>query len=603
MTPDKMGRAAQAGTWLLAILITALAVLGTACKKSAGVGQQGKSVLLITIDSWRWDHLGASGSGAVETPVLDALASEGMYIEKVQSSCPLTTPAHATIMTGLYPSRHGIRVCLHFRLTDGVPTLASLLFAAGYRCAAVVSSGSLKRRYGLCSGFADYDDSGLGNGEDPDPAPGRSAEKTTGAAIRKLAGMGAGERVFMWVHYADPHSPCTPPEPFLSKYQDRPYAGEVAFVDSQIGALLSKLPGGKERWNILITGDHGEALGDHGERTHGVTLYESVLEVPLILWPRPDPLPKQGGHPSLADVFPTICNLAGIAARECDGTSLLAGVPGERFIAAESAYPTLAFRVNPAFSLRRGDLVWLQQGAEEVYDLAADPGQSNDLSIQSGAKFADECRRAMAGYFGPDPIGPIFEMTISPDMGLLNELLALGYIGGTASARPPEIVRKDAGEFLRDLCTLQDARALFFKGEHKKALPLYETFLASYPDSAIPIRELGMMQMAGGGYRDAMVTFSRAVSLDPTDPVSSKNLGELYGMKGEFIRSESLLALSLKSDDGQPDVHLSLAKLYLGPMNRPDKAVKHIERFLELGPDDPEAAVMRAELARLGAAN
>ncbi len=202
--------------------VSPAAVAPAAAPRPAAAGRH-PSILLVTIDTWRWDALGVSGSGRVATPRLDALASGGVYLRKVQTTCPLTTPAHATILTGLLPRRHGVRDNAHYRLNPGVETLASVLARAGYFTAAVVSGAPLRKLYGLDRGFASYDDSGLlGEGEEAFVPSQRPADRATDRAVSALASLPAGRPAFLWVHYYDPHIPYAPPEPYRSRYAAAP---------------------------------------------------------------------------------------------------------------------------------------------------------------------------------------------------------------------------------------------------------------------------------------------------------------------------------------------------------------------------------------------
>jgi arylsulfatase A-like enzyme len=239
------------------------------------------SILLVTIDTWRWDHIGVSGQRKVETPNLDRLAAEGAYVRRLQSTCPLTTPAHASLLTGLLPREHGIRDNQHFSLAPGIETLAQTFKESGYRTGAVISGAPLRRTYGLDRGFDAYEDSGLGvEGDNAFTPYSRPANAATDLALAWLRVQPADAPVLLWVHYYDPHWPYTPPDPFRDRYAATPYAGEVAFVDAQLGRLIETVRGdGRRDWIVAATGDHGEGLGDHGESTHGILLYGSTIDV------------------------------------------------------------------------------------------------------------------------------------------------------------------------------------------------------------------------------------------------------------------------------------------------------------------------------------
>jgi arylsulfatase A-like enzyme len=239
------------------------------------------SVVLITLDTTRADHLGAYGDRRARTPNIDRLASEGVLFERAVTPAPTTLPAHASILTGLYPFAHGVRNNGAFSLGGGVPTLATVLHDAGYRTAAFVSAFVLDRRYGLARGFDVYDDR---------LEIERRGDATAGAAAAWLSQTAREPTPFLlWVHLYDPHDPYDPPAALRQAFADRPYDGEIAAADEAVGVVLDRLSalGLAASTIVAVVGDHGESLGEHGEATHGMFVYESAVRVPMILrWPR-----------------------------------------------------------------------------------------------------------------------------------------------------------------------------------------------------------------------------------------------------------------------------------------------------------------------------
>ncbi|HMB55487.1 MAG TPA: sulfatase, partial [Thermoanaerobaculia bacterium] len=239
------------------------------------------SVLLITLDTTRADRLGAYGSSSARTPTLDNLAAAGTLFENAYAVAPLTLPAHASMLTGAYPPEHGVRNNGIHALAEEWTTLPEILAADGVRTAAVVAATVLDRRYGLAQGFEHYDDE-LRAERTSAAAVDRPAGAVTDAARRWLDGVGSDERFFLWVHYFDPHAPYAPPE----GYRDlgEPYDGEIAYMDAEIGRLLEhRRLAGDERLTVIVVGDHGESLGEHGELTHGMLVYDSTLRIPWIV--------------------------------------------------------------------------------------------------------------------------------------------------------------------------------------------------------------------------------------------------------------------------------------------------------------------------------
>jgi choline-sulfatase len=558
------------------------------------------SILLVTIDTWRSDALGLSGSGRVATPHLDALAQGGLYVPKVQTACPLTTPAHATILTGLVPHRHGIRDNLHYRLKPGVPTLASVLSRAGYHTAAIVSGAPLRKVYGLDRGFDAYDDAGLqAEGEEGFVPSQYPADRTTDRARAILGTLPPGP-AFVWVHYYDPHVAYSPPEPYRTRYAADLYSGEVAFVDEQFGRLLDGLPrDGGRTWTILVTGDHGEGLGEHGEETHGVGLYEATIEVPFLVHPRPPGLRDPVGHVGLVDILPTISRLAGAPAPPGDGVDLLAGgIDEARLLASEAAYPATAFGVNPVLSLRKGDLIWLHHGVEEVYDLAADPGEKVDLATTPrGKALIRDLSSRMASFFGEDPAADIAGRTLEVPPEQLEALRSLGYVGGGPAAGP--LRRVDIRQFLRDMGVFNDARERITQRDGEGARKLLRQLLGRYPDSNMAWRELGTACLELSDRAGAEEAFGKALAIEKSDAVSALNLGILRAMGGDNAGAERYFLQSLAAEEQQAEAHLNLGLLYARNANRPAAAIPHLRRFLELTPDDREAPAVRSLLDRL----
>ena len=290
------------------------------------------NVLLITIDTLRWDHVGAYGATGVATPALDSLAARGVRFETAIAHVPLTGPSHASILTGLTPVRHGVRDNGAFVLAPALPTLATKLRAGGYTTAGFISGFPLERRFGFANGFETYDDRlPRGRSARDAAATERHADETTDRVIAWLSGRprpaaaaNGGAPWFLWVHYFDPHAPYEPPLEYLRKYADHPYDGEIAFVDAQIGRLFDHLSGRGDlaQTVVLVTADHGESLGEHGEDTHGVFIYDATLRVP---WIMAGPGVPAGRVASIVargvDVLPTLLDLAGLAAPPAiDGT-------------------------------------------------------------------------------------------------------------------------------------------------------------------------------------------------------------------------------------------------------------------------------------------
>src|SRR5688572_21072310 len=270
----------------LALLV--LIVLGAAIWRLRGEGgrpDEAVDVILITIDTLRADSLGFAGNREVSTPVLDRLAAAGRVYPNAHAHNVVTLPSHANILTGRYPFQHGVRDNSGFTLPETVPTLAGLLKQGGYATAAFIGAYPLDSRYGLGQGFDVYDDD-YPRGSTPTEFAGseRRGDQVIAPALAWWQSQ-TGKPRFLWVHLYDPHASYDPPEPFKSKYASKPYLGEIAATDSFLAPLLEPVLAGKETPAlVVVTADHGEALGDHGELTHGLFAYEATLRVPLVVW-------------------------------------------------------------------------------------------------------------------------------------------------------------------------------------------------------------------------------------------------------------------------------------------------------------------------------
>ncbi len=398
-----------AGAWMVTSGAIALALsLVSGCsgvarrKPFVSDSLHGWNVLLVTIDTLRADHVGAYGNQLGLTPTLDRLAREGLRFTHAYAHVPLTLPSHTTIMTGAYPMTNGVRDNGSFRLDGSRPTLARALKTAGYRTGAFVGAFVLDARFGLNSGFDVYDDRMIGTGGRSLEVVQRPAEQVLAPAEHWILGEPSAlspkpsvrpsalnpQPFFAWVHLYDPHEPYTPPEPFRSRYSGNPYAGEIAYADASLGAFLDRLrnAGALNHTFIVVASDHGESLGEHGERTHGLFAYDSTLRVPLILWAPPTLAP--GAFDSLArlvDVTPTILDLVGVPAlMAVDGRPLRTVITGEAAAAPSSSYfEALNANLTRNWAPLKGVIVdrlkLVDLPIPELYDLAADPGETTNI--------------------------------------------------------------------------------------------------------------------------------------------------------------------------------------------------------------------------------
>src|SRR5437763_8743380 len=351
---------------------------------------RGANVLLVTIDTLRADHVGAYGQNGALTPTIDALARDGLRFERTYAHVPLTLPSHASLLTGAYPTRTGVRDNGAFRLGQRPATLAAVLETAGYRTGAFVGAFVLDARFGLNRGFDMYDDRMLGTGADQEISE-RPAEKVLAPAYEWIATSAAAPGTehpapwFAWVHLYDPHEPYAPPEPYRSRFSDEPYDGEIAYADAALGAFLGRLraAGALAHTLLVVASDHGESLGEHGERTHGLFAYDATLRVPLVM-SAPGAIRTGVFRDTmrLVDVAPTILDLVGAPPLpDADGRTVRPFVAGERpfddsgsYFEALNASLTRDWAPLTGIVRQRSKLIDLP--VPELYDLASDSAES-----------------------------------------------------------------------------------------------------------------------------------------------------------------------------------------------------------------------------------
>ncbi|HEX2340615.1 MAG TPA: sulfatase [Vicinamibacterales bacterium] len=423
---------------LLTLVTTAVAMLGAAWWRTARPEPEPIGVVLITLDTTRADRLSPYGLMDVSMPHLERLAREGVVFDRATSVAPLTLPAHSSIFTGLFPAAHGVRDNADQPLSAERTTLAEILKAQGFETAAFVASAVLDPGRGLDQGFHKY------SGVSQTTLTGRTTslasvesrqrrgDEVMSDAVKWLDGIGDA-RFFLWTHLYDPHRPYDPPEPFRSRQFD-PYIGEIAFVDSQIGRLLEALEhrGLLDRTLVVVAGDHGESLGEHGERDHGIFLYESVLRVPLIVR-GPGFAPRRVGDVvRLVDVMPTILDALDLSAPAMDGVSLVDVMHGTRRVdlevVAESMYP-LWFGWSPLRALRSGRFKLVDAPRPELYDLERDPVETRNLFDDRPALADAMTRRLDALAGGRHTLRDLNRGAVPAE--LRDDLAALGYVTGS----------------------------------------------------------------------------------------------------------------------------------------------------------------------------
>jgi choline-sulfatase len=449
------------------------------------------SILLVTLDTTRADAIGPDARG-VETPAFNALAARGLRFTRAYSTAPETLPSHASMLTGLYPAAHAVHENGR-AVASTFPVAAERLKQAGFHTAAIVSSFTLARRFGLARGFDLYQDAA--------ERAERTARETTETALGWL-GQAPRQPLFLWVHYFDPHHPYEPPEPFRSRYSVRPYLGEVAAMDEQLGRLVAAFEaraGGRSA--ILVVGDHGEGLGDHGEAFHGNLLYESTARIPLVIV-GPGVAPGVSDTPvSSRRVFHTLLDWAGL---ERDKSLRDAG--GAEVVLGEAMKPFLEYGWQPQVMALRGPKKYILSGRVEAYDLAEDPGESRNLGA------AETPPAELHDYPLPAPATARQAETMSA--ADRQKLASLGYVsGGTAP-----VIRRDApraADMTRLFPLLDRASTLFVNQKYADAVPVLNEILTHDPRNLDAVLRLATAHSSLGRIADAGAAFDRAAALAP----------------------------------------------------------------------------------------
>ncbi len=562
----------------------------------------GPGVFLITIDTLRADHVHCYGYNRIRTPALDLLAKQGIRFTQAFTPSPITNSSHASIMTGLLPSSHGVSD-FGVPLAAIYPTLAELVAKGGYRTAAFIGAVILDSKNlapGLDRGFEFYDNfpeltttkSRWGRIE-------RRSMEVEQRAESWLNAHPAGAH-FVWVHFYDPHDPYEPPPPYSEVYKDRLYDGEIAYADSALGHFLAYLK--KQGWYegamIVVVGDHGEGLGEHREDTHGIFLYDSTTHVPLIV-----KLPEErdagrtvDAQVRTTDIMPTILGLLGVAApASLDGDSLepfLNGIEAiPRTVFGETDYP-LRFGWAPLRSVRKEGFKFIEAPKPELYDLRADPGElRNHYEPWDGT--VQKLRRVLAELSAKSP-APGESSPGAVSVSTIDELHALGYLG-SADARsatdvPEPSLLPDPKDKIEEQNLLHTAVMASEDGEPNKARVALEKVLQLDESSAIALRQLGRLEIAARNYAKAAGYLRRTQDARPNDATDALEYGRALELGGDLPGARVALQASLKLNPHQFAARIALGRVYLS-LNDSKAAEIQFEEAVLLQPGSSEAQI------------
>jgi arylsulfatase A-like enzyme/Flp pilus assembly protein TadD len=558
----------------------------------------GLNLVVITLDTTRADRLGCYGFRGVETPNIDALAKDGIVFDYATATVPLTFPSHSSIFTGLVPPHHGVRDNGGFFLDDAKVTLAERLRDKGVATGAFVGAWVLERKWGLAQGFDEYSDRfdlskykviSLGTVQKP-------GDEVMDGALAWLEGV-KQRRFFAWVHLYDPHTPYDPPEPFASRYSSQPYLGEIAYTDQVVGRLLSwlKQKGLYERTLVVLTADHGESLGDHGESTHAYFVYDSTTHVPLVVRTPWGIRGRRGVQVSSVDLMPTVLDLLGLPAQPgIDGRSLAreildpAATSPDRTAYSETYFPRYHFGWQHLRAIRSRAYKYVEAPEPELYDLAQDPGETKNIYRGFSAR-AESLRLRLEELTKQESGAAPERRSLDPET--LQRLAALGYVGN--------VIDVDSGAVLPDpkeklpLFAMMNAAKRLAQDEDRveDGVAKMREVLQRDPKIMDAQITLGNWLLKLRRPDEAALAFKQALALKPDDDIALGNLAGVlmaHGKRQDALEALEVFRTALRVNPKNPQSWFQLATLYLD-MGRLDEARGSFTEALAANPKQAAA--------------
>jgi tetratricopeptide (TPR) repeat protein len=495
----------------------------------------------------------------------------------------VTLPSHTTILTGRYPFEHGVRDNAGYRLPETAVTLAEAAHDKGFATGAFVGAFPLDRQFGLSQGFDVYDDVSAATVA---PSDFSFAERRAGEVVRAAQEwIGRQQKPWLaWVHVFDPHSPYAAPQPFADQYHGTPYAAEVAYTDQALGPLIEQARSSGRPTTVIVTADHGEGLGNHGETTHGVFAYESTLRVPLIVaqvgggaggFRRPFVSDAPVRH---IDIVPTIAALTGITLPDLPGRSLLDATEGDDRPAYFEAMTAMLKRGwAPLRGVIAGRDKYIDLPIEELYDLRADPVEQNNVVAAS----AERTRAMVARLDGLKATLPAEQVDEHADVRA--RLQSLGYLSGSAP-RKAKYTEEDDPKRLIDVDRLMmEGIELQQAGRTAEAVEAYRRVIARRPDMGLAYRRLAYIQWEAGAVREAIGTLRSALNRIGADVDIEVRLGTYLAETGDAAEAVPMLEQAIGAAPDNTDAANALGIAY-ARSERPDEAIATFQRILSVDP-------------------
>jgi arylsulfatase A-like enzyme/tetratricopeptide (TPR) repeat protein len=535
-------------------------------------------VILVTIDTLRADAVGYSGNTRVKTPFLDRLASEGIVFTNAHAHNVVTLPSHVNILTGLYPYQHGVHDNAGFKLDPKNETLGAMLHRAGYTTGAFIGAYPLDARYGLNAGFDVYDDN---YGKGAASLDFTNQERPAGAVLEAATRWWAaneGKPRFLWVHLYDAHAPYRPPEPFASEYASDPYLGEVAAVDHALDAQLAPIINADPNALVIVTADHGEARGDHGELTHGLFAYEATLKIPLIVRAPGLKHRVEAAYVRHVDIVPTVLDALLIAKPAVlPGASLLG-----RIEPRDSYFESLSASLNRGWApltgvIHRGEK-YIELPISELYDLPRDPKELTNLRAERRRE-AEEARQLLAGMHATVTAG---RNVSSEEMARLR---SLGYVTGNEPEKATYTVADDPKNLVAIDNKMHDVVAAYESDDVPRALALAREVVAARPNMAAGRELLAFVLQQSENVPAAIENIRAAMKQGQNDSMRVQ-LGLLLTETGKTAEAVQVLAPLASGND--PDA-LNAYGIALADEGKVDEATQQFNRVLQFDPNNAPA--------------